>query len=589
MSAQLNSGSAEVSSHAEASGNAEAPGRTAAERFLQTLADRGVEHLYVGAGTDTAPIIEAYSRQPQSGLDFPKPVLAAHENLAVGMAHGYYMVSGRPQAVMLHVSVGAANAVCGLMNAARSQVPMFFTAGRTPLFESGALGARDSTIHWGQEMFDQAGMVREFMKWDYELRDGRNLVDVVDRGLSMAMAPPRGPVYLTLPREVLGGAADDGPMPAMSAVPSLPHPMPQDVRKLAAALAVARFPVIVCTASGADPQTLPLLTQLADRFGIAVVEASPRFVNFPDKHPLHLGFDPDRVLPQADAMLFLECDVPWIPSRGGPAPDAFVAHAGVDPSFSRYPVRTFRSDLSLTTDVAALLTALVGELAAAGADRTQAARRAHGVELASTLRQAVQAGARAEDERGGPISKAYLSRCLDQVRDRDALVVNEYPLLRPQMSFEQPGGYFLVSTAGGLGWGLPAALGAQQAEPDRQVIAALGDGSYFFCNPAACHHAAAMHGLPVLTVIFDNGGWDAVEKAALSMYPDSHAAEAARGGQRVPLSSLHPIPDFTLYAQASGGHGERVDRREALIPALQRAAAFVRKERRQALVHVVGA
>jgi acetolactate synthase-1/2/3 large subunit len=186
-----------------------------AEALLQVLKARGVDYLYVGAGTDTVSLIEAYSRVPESGLAFPTPVVSAHENLAVGMAHGYYMVSGSAQAVMLHVSVGAANAVCGIMNAARSQVPMLFMAGRTPLFQEGHHGSRDNTIHWGQEMFDQAGMVREFVKWDYELRDGCNMVDLVDRALGIACAVPAGPVYLTLPREVLARDADGYTLPVM--------------------------------------------------------------------------------------------------------------------------------------------------------------------------------------------------------------------------------------------------------------------------------------------------------------------------------------------------------------------------------------
>lgn len=115
--------------------------RTVAEAYLAILKDRGVDILYVGAGTDTAPIVEAYARAPASGLNFPVAVVAVHENLAVGMAHGHYMVSGRPQAVMLHVSVGAANAICALMNATRARVPMFFTAGRTPLMKRGHLAA----------------------------------------------------------------------------------------------------------------------------------------------------------------------------------------------------------------------------------------------------------------------------------------------------------------------------------------------------------------------------------------------------------------------------------------------------------------
>ncbi len=152
-----------------------------AEALLVLMQARGIEHLFVNAGTDSASLVEAYARQPQSGLAFPQPVIATHENLAVGMAHGYTMVTGRPQAVMLHVSVGAANAVCALMNAARDNIPMLFTAGRTPLFEQGRRGARNVPIHWAQEMFDQAGMVRETVRWDYELRDRTPVTPVVDR------------------------------------------------------------------------------------------------------------------------------------------------------------------------------------------------------------------------------------------------------------------------------------------------------------------------------------------------------------------------------------------------------------------------
>ena len=104
---------------------------------------------------------------------------------------------------MVHVTVGTANAICGLMNAARDNVPLLLAAGRTPLTETGHIASRNRSIHWGQEAFDQGGMVREFVKWDYELRDGQPVDAVVDRALDIAMSEPRGPVYLTLPREVL--------------------------------------------------------------------------------------------------------------------------------------------------------------------------------------------------------------------------------------------------------------------------------------------------------------------------------------------------------------------------------------------------
>ncbi|MFN0161783.1 MAG: thiamine pyrophosphate-binding protein, partial [Burkholderiales bacterium] len=196
-----------------------------AEAWLALLKARGVDYLYVNAGTDTPPVIEAYARAGASGLSLPTPVVCPHENLAVGMAHGYALATGRAQAVMLHVSVGTANALCALMNAARDQCPLLLTAGRTPLFEEGKPGSRNAWIHWAQEMYDQAGMLREMVKWDYELKDGINLREVTERGLSIAHAYPRGPVYLSLPREVIAQPLDtfswNEPGPPQA---SEPHP-----------------------------------------------------------------------------------------------------------------------------------------------------------------------------------------------------------------------------------------------------------------------------------------------------------------------------------------------------------------------------
>src|SRR5262249_14346096 len=135
----------------------------------------------------------------------PRCIVVPHENVAMAMAHGYYRASGKPAAVMVHVTVGTANAVCGLMNASRDNVPILLAAGRTPLTETENAASRNRSIHWGQEAFDQGGMVREFVKWDYELRSGQPVDAVVDRALDIAMTEPRGPVYLTLPREVLAG------------------------------------------------------------------------------------------------------------------------------------------------------------------------------------------------------------------------------------------------------------------------------------------------------------------------------------------------------------------------------------------------
>ena len=177
----------------------------AAEAYIARLGERGIEYVFANAGTDFAPIVEALSQS--KGAKAPRFIVVPHENVAVAMAHGYYRIAGKPAAVMVHVTVGTANAMNGIINASRDNIPLLLAAGRTPLTEAGNIASRNRPIHWGQEAFDQGGMLREYVKWDYELRGGQPVEAVVDRALDIAMSEPRGPVYLTLPREVLSAPA----------------------------------------------------------------------------------------------------------------------------------------------------------------------------------------------------------------------------------------------------------------------------------------------------------------------------------------------------------------------------------------------
>ncbi len=561
--------------------------QTAAEAFLAALAQRGVEYLYVNAGTDFASIVEAYARREHSRLAFPTPVICPHENLAVGMAHGYALATGRPQAVMVHVSVGTANCVCGILNAARDQVPLLLAAGRTPLYEKGRRGARNASIHWAQEMFDQAGMLRELVKWDYELRDAAQADIAVDRALAIARASPPGPVYLTLPREVLAQELSGLEMlESTAAPPSAPAPDAAAVEQLADLIEAAEFPVVITSAAGGSHETMQAFGRLVSRFGIGVVEYRARRLCLPSSHPLHLGTDNRQALERADLIIVLESDVPWMPANGEePRREARIVHVGIDPLFARYPIRSFRSDLTLATSLAELLPPLAAALerrAASGARGFEARARRIG-ELGAARRE--QARARRRQIAAEPrMTRAWLSHCLGEALPQDAILVNEYWVDRELVDRELAETYFATPPAGGLGWGLPVALGMSQATPDRVVIAAVGDGSYVFANPAACHQAAAANGLPVLTIICNNRQWAAVQWAALGVYPSGHAA---RAGTPVPLSSLAPAPDFEKYVEASGGYGEKVTEATELPHALRRALGAVREERRQALLNVI--
>jgi acetolactate synthase-1/2/3 large subunit len=155
--------------------------RIAAEDYLDALAANGIDHLFCNPGTDFAPIVEAFARAARTNRKVPRPMVVPHENAAMSMAHGCTMVTGKPQAVMLHTNVGTANAINMLIDASRDRVPVLLTSGRTPFTETGAEGSRSAHIHWAQEMYDQAGMLREMVKWDYEMKRGDQVATVVER------------------------------------------------------------------------------------------------------------------------------------------------------------------------------------------------------------------------------------------------------------------------------------------------------------------------------------------------------------------------------------------------------------------------
>ncbi len=556
-----------------------------AEAYLEMLAARGVEYLFANAGTDFAPLIEAYAKRGAQGQTAPRPITVPHEVPAVAMAHGYAMVTGRVQAVMVHVIMGAANALGGVINAARSQVPILFTAGRTPITESGALGSRDRHIHWAQEAYDQAGMAREFVKWDYELRTFSQLETVVDRALAMAQAEPPGPVYLTLPREVLAERHEVFEYAERSRLqhPGLLRPAPADVEEAARLLAGARNPIIITKAAGRDPLAVAALVKLAETLGAPVFEDGGRnYMNFPTDHPLQAGFDATPHLEEADVILVVEADAPWYPHVKSPRPETRVVQVAADPLFSGYPIRGFPTDLALGGAPRLTLEALT-EAAAPIVDSASAAgRRARWQAEHKRLRERWAARAQSVSK-DTPIDMAWASRCVADLIDDQTIVVNEYDLDPSQASFRNPGTYFGASPAGGLGWGLGAALGAKLAAPDRSVICCVGDGAYIFGSPTAAHWVSRAYDLPVLFVVFNNRAWNAVKRAVTSVAPDGWAA---RTGGMV-LSDLDPAPEYEMICQASGGYGERVDDPAQLPAALARALHSVTVDRRQAVLNVV--
>jgi acetolactate synthase-1/2/3 large subunit len=561
---------------------------TTAQAYLELLAGLGIKYFFANAGTDFASMIDGFARRAHEHQSTPEPVLVPHECCAVSMAHGYYLATGQPSVVMVHTLPGTANALGALINAARSNIPLVLTAGRTPITEQGHPGSRDGTIHWGQESFDQAAMVREFVKYDYELRTLDQMETVVRRAFMLANAEPKGPVYLSLPREVLAEPHREFSFSTGQPLAPLadPYPDPAEIERLAALIAQASHPLILTRSLGRNHAAVGALATLAEKFAIGVIEyPSPAFMNLPTSHPMHLGFGPRPFLGQADLILVIDSDVPWIWNGmlgASPPAGAKVAHLGQDPLAHRYPIWGYPVDCAIQADSAKALPLLIEALEpyrkrhqSAIEERAQAITSEHRRQRAAWLAEAEQAG------KAELLTPEWISHCLSEYRSPDTVFINEYRLSQRHLLADLPGTVYAGSAAGYLGWGLGASLGIKLGAPQKTVILMEGDGSYLFATPSACHLVAAARKLPTLTIVNDNGGWGAVYHAARGVHPEGWAVR----DKNFPLVRFGAQPRYDKMIEAFGGHGEFVSSPREFPAVLARALKVVREEGRAALIH----
>ena len=326
-----------------------------------------------------------------------------------------------------------------------------------------------------------------------------------------------------------------------------------------------------------------LLSQFAQRFAIPVIDFWATSNVMASDHPMYAGGDPAPWLEGSDLVITVEALVPWLVDRKSENWRGKVVAVGPDPLFARTPIRSFPVDVALAGDSGWALVALAEGLAAIESSLQErvAARRAVISRRLSQDRTAAQA--RARKHSGAPMSAAWVSLCLSEAMGAGAAVFNELGCDPSAMRFAGPGRLFSTGLTGGLGWGLPAALGFQLADRERLVVACVGDGSYIFANPVACHQVATAQRLPVLTVVFNNGVWNAVRRATLAMYPEGAAARS----NAMPFTQLSPAPDYAAVARAHGHRGERVEDGAALPGAIDRAIAAIREDKTPALLEVV--
>jgi len=564
--------------------------RTASSDLLQGLVDLGIEYLFCNLGTDHAPLIEEMAHWREQGRAFPKLILCPHENTAVHMAGGYAVATGRGQAVLVHVDAGTANAAMGLHNLCRTRIPVLLIAGRAPMttFDD-VTGGRDTYVHFIQEPFDQASVVRPYVKWEYNLAWPSMAHEVVSRAGAVMQSDPTGPVYLTLPREVLAAPVDAASVGAYGHQNHLPVRAqgadPSAVRAIAEQLMRSDNPMLVTAYAGRNREAPALIEKLAVLCGMRVCEFNTIYMNIRRDSPYFAGYNPAAFTEQADFGLMVDVDVPWIPKTTRVNPNAYWAQLDVDAIKRDIPMWGFPLNARIEGDSVRLIAQLIEIIESSATPEFKTKAAARGLALKTAHAQNRQKAASLAQAKGvvNAINPHYLCAVMGQKIDLHDVVLNE--AIRNTMAvFEQiprevPGSLMGLS-GGGLGFSAGTALGIKLAQADNRVIHFVGDGSFYFSNPSSVYAVANQYGLPILTVLLDNGGWSAVKESTLRMYPQGEAKSTNQFA-----SDLGYATDFAAIAEAAGAHGERLTDPEQVEAAIERCLAAL-DAGRSALLHV---
>jgi acetolactate synthase-1/2/3 large subunit len=573
---------------------------TTAAIILDTLVQAGITHLFVNLGSDHPAFLKAFKQSPLNVITCP------NEMNALSAASGFAQISSGQlmAAVLVHVECGTQALAGAVHNVSKGRIPVLIMAGTVPITMDGELvGSRNEYIHWIQDVPDQRGIVRQYMKYDHEIRTGHNARQIVLRARQLAMSEPKGPVYLIAARETLEQIVPPPAIPPNierwgpvepSALP------PKAVERIAHALVGARAPLIVTSYLGRSPTAFNLLVQLVDKLGIAVHESAPIYNNFPTTHPSHQGhtWNGGRqllALAEADFILIIDSDVPWIPSESRPMdPHKGVFHIDSDPLKSGNTVWWIEAEARYCADSAVALAQILASRAVQEVTDSEAIirrrvkLRKRSRDRQTHLQQAAKIPWKAHFYKNSLselfLTAPYIVSVLRTLLPKKYVALNESTTnlasVADHLRHDRP--LSLIGSGGGaLGWfsgaavGMSLALKQMKGKDDTFVVAFTGDGTWLFGVPSSAYWMARKYKTPYLTIIWNNRGRAAVTFSLFSSLiyfltgwksPKS-AFNRLHGGKQQPLGgdhgvsltnedlgvSLDPSPEFGKIAEAAGG------------------------------------
>ncbi|RAK95270.1 thiamine diphosphate-binding protein [Aspergillus ibericus CBS 121593] len=545
------------------------------------MSDAGVDHLFTVLGSDHPSIIEAYvRRQNDPTRQSPKMILFQHEFVAMSAADGYACISHKPACVLAHVDVGTAALGQGLHNASSGRAPVMIFAGVAPSTLHGeAPGSRSEHVQGYQDIRDQAAIVAPYSRFSAEIKSPHNVSSLVHRAVLMATTGSPGPVYLTATREILANpvpSLQPRPKPIPSCIlGSLPH---EAVEVIGNALLDAKAPLVVTGYIGRNHRAVNELIKLADTIhGLRVFDSELREVCFPTTHPACVtrGTGAAPAIQSADVILALDTDVPWIPRRVHPSPDAEVYHIDLDPRKERRNMFDIGATATFHADTAAALTQLntyitssprLPDLQTTWTTRRDALRSSHaeGQSLIHTR------ATKLLDTPDAPCTVDYLCSRIRALVPSDTIYVTDsvthQVAMTEQLQLTRPGTH-LTKGGSSLGWAGGASIGVKLAtarydlsdrptanpKSDHQqppfICSITSDGSFVFSVPTAVYWASHRYGCPFLTVILNNGGWNATRQCLVDVHPGGVAA--GWSNEELGISLVTDGPDYGGVAKAA--------------------------------------
>jgi len=546
---------------------------TGAGAFLEVLNGFGVDHIFCSPGSEWPPVWEELARRQSRGERMPKYWNVRHEVAAVSMASGYAKATGRLPVVLIHTTAGTLNAALAMRAAYHEEIPMLVCAGESVDF--GESPGFDPGGQWIRYLADKGGPARlaeSFSKWSFGINSKAILASSVHRACQIAMAPPRGPVFLSLPFEYLF-AESVSSMPAAFPLPALPRVAEHLLDEAAHLLASARRPLIITDAAGLDIRVPEKLVRLAELLASPVVESTRQmYFNFPRDHALHAGVDPSPHLGEADIVLLVGAPAPWHPPSA--APDAKVISLDLNPLRVNVPYSGYRADVLLCGEIAPALDAIIQRVSkqlqeGSRRERTEVLKKNHEQQRAQWRQQAEAA------RNAHPTDPHWFSHVLNRTLPEHAIVLEEtithrVPIMR-LIDRVSPGHYF-GAESGGLGLGMGMALGMKCASPQKPVIALIGDGTFNYNPVVAALGFSQEYKMPTVTVIMNNGGYLSMKRGVTGLYPEGAAAR----DNRFLGASISPNPRYAHMAAVFDAYGETVEHPAEIEPALCRAFAAER-------------